>query len=653
MKNLRIVNLLFVMVILSTGIFALDYKIDTTFNPDFPRVPLSDVDDVYDVMVQNDGKIIAVGGFTQVNSAPATFLVRLNSDGTTDPTFSSAVTSTGSTSHYVNKIYALPGGQMLILGQFRIGTQNTTYARLNANGSVDTTLPVGLFQTPLMVPLPDGKYFSCSSRTVGKITYNVAHRLNHDGSVDPSFRITALTGFCVAPAILPDGKVLIGGSSLVSDGMPAKPLHRFNTDGSLDSTFNAALLEGTRVGDLVVLPDGKILALNSGNASSLQNYVRKLNSDGSLDKNIPECRSGREFLVMPDNYVMLQGCDQVTASSTYSKFARLTPETKVDHTLDYIYFSNSINGFRNDGNNLYVFGEFLLVGLQTNERRYLVRLVPNLDPPKAKYDFDGDGKSDVAVYRPSNGYWYLFQSTAGMSFVQWGLPGDVPAAMQFDTDGKTDIGVFRTGVYHMNTSMTGYKVAGFAGVAGDRPAMGEFDNTNNFGREDIMTLGMRDGVMKWLADQQYVAAGQLATDKPIIGDFNADARDDIGYFRDGYWFTQEREPWTVYLYQTEQWGIAGDIPVPADYDGDRQTDYAVFRPSTGVWWVKLSTGGHMAGAFGLNGDIPVPADYDGDGKADIAIFRNGDWWRYLSASGTVDVVNWGTTGDIPIPAQLQ
>ncbi|MEP6705127.1 MAG: VCBS repeat-containing protein, partial [Acidobacteriota bacterium] len=141
----------------------------------------------------------------------------------------------------------------------------------------------------------------------------------------------------------------------------------------------------------------------------------------------------------------------------------------------------------------------------------------------------------------------------------------------------------------------------------------------------------------------------IASDKVAPADFDADGKTDLAVWRPstGVWYIWRS---TDGGFTIQGFGLNGDLPVQGDYDSDGKADIAVFRPSDSVWYIDRSRLGFAAVRFGIATDKPVPGDFDGDGKTDIAIFRDGVWYILRSSDGGVTISLFGLAGDVPVPA---
>lgn len=105
-------------------------------------------------------------------------------------------------------------------------------------------------------------------------------------------------------------------------------------------------------------------------------------------------------------------------------------------------------------------------------------------------------------------------------------------------------------------------------------------------------------------------------------------------------------------------GVTGRSPPSIGYDGDGITDFAVWRPSDGTWYVIPSSNpsSPIIQQWGQKGDIPVPGDYDHDAKTDVAVWRpsNGTWFIIPSSAPTnLLITQWGTNGDVPVQKPIR
>jgi hypothetical protein len=304
-------------------------------------------------------------------------------------------------------------------------------------------------------------------------------------------------------------------------------------------------------------------------------------------------------------------------------------------------------------------------------------------------DYDGDSITDYAVWRPSIGVWFIVPSSNPSSplIQQWGLPGDIAVGpYDFDGDFKADYAVWRplsqilyiipstnptVPIAEQSPSPSFLFTAGQLQIAGIQGAVwarieGDFDGD---GVPDFALWSLTDGTSgvpttgTWYIvpssnpgapiTQQWGIAGDL----PVAGDFDGDRKTDFAVWRPstGNWYViPSSNPGAP---TKQAWGVSGDIPIQGDFDGDGKADYAFWRPSEGNWYVIPSSnpGAPITQPWGLSGDIPVAGDFDGDRKTDFAVWRpaDGSWYVIPSSNpGAPYVQQWGLPDDIPIPGDF-
>lgn len=275
--------------------------------------------------------------------------------------------------------------------------------------------------------------------------------------------------------------------------------------------------------------------------------------------------------------------------------------------------------------------------------------------------------ADIAVWRPSNGTWYVMENGQGSQAVTFGfgLNGDKPVPGDFDGDGKTDFSVWRPsdGVWYVWRSGSNDYYGFQFGISSDLPAQADYDGD---GRTDTAVVRTEaNNTLSWYVwstanNTMWVWQFGIQGDIPGSADFTGDGIADLGVYRpsDGTYHILDSSTaqWTWYSLGVS--GITCAIPyqcvVPSDYDGDGKADFAIYKASTATWYIRESSTGLVTSTqWGAANDLPVQNDYDSDGKTDLATFdnaANAKWLIRRSSNNTTRAEYYGTIGDIPVPA---
>ncbi|MBK8812729.1 MAG: VCBS repeat-containing protein [Acidobacteria bacterium] len=617
-------------------------SLDTTFDVD-GKVSIGVFDNVSDyatsMAIQPDGKIIVAG---YIGETTLCTLVRLNPDGSPDSSFNGngrVFTSVGSDRSYANSVALQSNGKIVIGGYSHVGSSTDFSAvRYNSDGSLDTSFNgTGIVITPVgnvsdqansVLVQPDGKVVLAGTSGVNGVGNFAMVRYNEDGTLDSSFGVggkvltlagtTSSLGF--AASLQTDGKILVGGGSIISNVGFA--LARYNADGALDAGFGSNGIVNTQVNAtsqinaLKVQPNGKIIAVGESTAIGQNGYdfaIVRYDSNGSLD---PSWGNAGKVITN------ISGIQDNAYAVAIDQSGNIVVAGRAGGLSGVVrYFGDPVNSTR-----------------------------------KTLFDFDGDSKTDLGIFRPAMGEWWYQKSSNGGNFAaQFGASTDRIVPADYTGDGKTDFAFFRpsSGQWFVLRSEDFSFFAFPFGVGTDIPVPADYDGD---GKADAAVF--RPSTLTWFIQKSSGGTDILAFgasgDKPVVGDYDGDGKADIAIFRPNgangaEWWIRRSSNASVFALQ---FGISTDKPVQGDYTGDGKADVAVWRPSNGNWFILRSEDfSYFSFPFGANGDVPVAGDYDGDGKFDAGVFRptSNSWFIQRSTAGLL-IQQFGTTGDLPVPS---
>ena len=270
----------------------------------------------------------------------------------------------------------------------------------------------------------------------------------------------------------------------------------------------------------------------------------------------------------------------------------------------------------------------------------------------APFDFDGDSKTDIGIFRPSVAEWWINKSADGQTFAaQFGASTDKLAPGDYTGDGKADIAIWRpsSGEWFILRSEDSSFFSFPFGTAGDTPTPADYDADGKIDAAVFRTSSATWFIRRSTGGTTIETFG-AKSDVPVTADYDGDAKSDIAIYRPslGQWWINRSTAGVVAF----TFGTPTDKPVQGDYTGDGKADVAFWRPSTGEWYILRSEDfSYYSQPFGMDGDIPSPGDYDGDGKFDPTVFRpsSATWFSARSTAGTL-IQQFGATGDAPIPS---